>query len=46
MRHVGRGGTGNVVKYSSDEAEAARGPQDGNAKGLAEKGKEWLMGKK
>ena len=56
--HVGRGGTGNVFKVSSDEAKAAKLARDASAVdddslkkgdgelGWAEKGKNHLFGKK
>jgi len=52
--HVGRGGAANVFRPSQVEIEAAKrdntkwesAVDDEKVKGLADKGKEWLLGKK
>jgi len=55
--HVGRGGAANVFKPSQAEVEAAKKDNakwegavvddgDNKTKGLADKGKEWLFGRK
>jgi hypothetical protein len=52
--HVGRGGAANIFRPSQVEIEAAKWDKpkwesavdDEKVKGLADKGKEWLLGKK
>ena len=52
--HVGRGGAANVFRPSQVEVETARrdnvkwesAVEDEKVRGFADKGKEWLLGKK